>query len=146
MVEIFLLFVVTLFVPGAYAGDIGLTQVGFDIKPGSFSNAINLKSQGVLPTAILSTSEFNALNVDPATILFGDPELINNGATAVPPIRTAENDLNQDGMVDLSVFFGVPMIVDYGALGPNSSHTMVTGSTFAGVGVTGSDSISCRLI
>lgn len=135
------LFVAAQLIPGVHAGDIGLTTVDFDIKPGSFPNPINLKSQGVLPTAILSAHEFDALHIDPATILFGDPDLINNGATAAPPIRTAESDVNQDGMMDLSIFFEVPMIADYGALGPNSGHAMVTGTTFAGVGITGSDSI-----
>lgn len=135
------LVVVALLTRCVSAGDIGLTQVDFDIKPGSFVNPINLKSQGVLPTAILSAHEFDALHVDPATILFGDPELINNGATAAPPIRTAENDVNQDGIMDLSVFFKLPMIVSYGALGPNSNHAMVTGTTFAGVEITGSDSL-----
>jgi hypothetical protein len=130
--------VMALFLPCANAGGI-MTTVGFDIKPGSFPNAINLGSQGVLPTAILSSPNFYAYEVDPTTILFGDPALISNGGTAAPPAFTNEDDVNDDGMMDLAVFFDVPMLVSYHAIGDSSTSAVVTGYTFGGVGITGSD-------
>ena len=44
-------------------------QVDLDIKPGSDSNPINLKSKRVIPTAILTTDGFDATGVDASTVL-----------------------------------------------------------------------------
>jgi hypothetical protein len=43
--------------------------VALDIKPGSCPNPINVKSKGVLPTAIVGTSCFDVTQIDPASIL-----------------------------------------------------------------------------
>ena len=49
-----------------------MAQVGIDIKPGSFPNSINLRSQGSIPIAILSTPTFNApAAIDPTSPTFG---------------------------------------------------------------------------
>ena len=39
-----------------------------DIKPGSDPNPINPGSNGLIPVAILSSEDFDATTVDPATI------------------------------------------------------------------------------
>ena len=44
-------------------------EVDIDIKPGSDPNSINLKSNGLVPVAILSTIDFKATAVDPGTVL-----------------------------------------------------------------------------
>ncbi|MGB2989465.1 MAG: FlgD immunoglobulin-like domain containing protein [Candidatus Zixiibacteriota bacterium] len=43
--------------------------VDFDIKPTSCPNPLNVKAGGVLPTAILSTDEFDVSDIDPETVL-----------------------------------------------------------------------------
>ncbi len=43
-------------------------DVEIDIKPGSYPNAINLGSQGVIPVAILSSSDFDSTTVNRDTI------------------------------------------------------------------------------
>lgn len=45
--------------------------VTIDIKPGSDPNAINLKSRGVIPVAILTTDTFDATTVDHLSAEFG---------------------------------------------------------------------------
>ncbi|MHC4438360.1 MAG: hypothetical protein ACYS3S_13450 [Planctomycetota bacterium] len=76
-----------------------------DIKPGNDQNNINLKSNGVVPVAVLTTDEFDAAKVDPATAEFagaapehwsledvdgdGDDDVIFH-------FRTQELDLDQD--------------------------------------------------
>jgi hypothetical protein len=45
-----------------------MLTVTIDIKPGCTPNAINLSSRGVIPAAILSSCEFDASQVDPATV------------------------------------------------------------------------------
>ena len=72
-----------------------------DIKPDSDPNPINLKSKGVLPIAILTTDEFDVYDVDIDTLLFGDPLLLDNGGTAVSPLRSAFEDVSGDGLLDL---------------------------------------------
>ena len=48
-------------------------SVPVDIKPGGGTAPINLKSKGVLPVAIYTTDEIDATQIDPETLLFGDP-------------------------------------------------------------------------
>ena len=104
--------------------------VDFDIKPGSDPNSVNLKSRGVLPVAILTTDDFDALNVDVATILFGDPALLNNGAIGVAPLRSAQEDVDGDGDTDLTLKFSMRDLVDNGALGGMTIEGMLTGELF----------------
>ncbi|MCJ7728735.1 MAG: hypothetical protein MUO27_02470 [Sedimentisphaerales bacterium] len=42
-----------------------------DIKPGSWPNAINLGSNGVIPVAILSSQYFDATTVKPESVELG---------------------------------------------------------------------------
>jgi hypothetical protein len=44
--------------------------IKIDIKPGIYSNSIKLKSKNVKPLAVLSSDEFNAMKVDPDTVIF----------------------------------------------------------------------------
>jgi len=58
-------------------------DVAIDIKPGSCPNPLNVKSQGVLPVAILGAENFDVTEVDPDTI-----EL-----ASVSPLRWAFEDV-----------------------------------------------------
>ena len=66
-----------------------------DIKPGNEQNNINLKSNGVVPVAILTTDNFDAVTVDPATAQFA-------GAT---PERWKLEDVDDDGDNDMLFHF-----------------------------------------
>ncbi len=77
-------------------------EVSIDIKPWSDPNAINLKSKGVIPVAILGSSTFDAATVDVTSLSFGPA-----GAAPVhdltDPDVLAEHlqDVNEDGYLDL---------------------------------------------
>ncbi len=75
------------------------TMMTIDIKPGSIDNAINPKSNGVIPVAILSTPSFDALEVDPSTILFGP------GYATIVHKHPHVEDVNMDGLLDMVVHF-----------------------------------------
>ncbi len=90
------------------------TAILVDIKPGSFPNSVNLKSKGVLPVAILGTVDFDVNDVNIAKLMFGDP---NSGAP-LSPVRSAFEDVSDDGFEDLSLKFSVADLVESGALGP----------------------------
>jgi len=108
-----------------------------DIKPGSDPNSINLKAKGVLPVAILTTDDFDALSVDEDTVLFGDFELMGTAA----PIRSSEEDVDDDGDIDLVLFFSIPDLVDDGALNEDSEEATLTGETLDGAPIIASDSV-----
>jgi hypothetical protein len=73
--------------------------VVIDVKPDSDENPINPRSRGVIPVAILSTSDFDAATVDPSMLRFGP-----DGASIVHPGGYLE-DVNGDGLLDLVVHF-----------------------------------------
>ncbi len=112
----------------------GIT-VPLDIKPGSFPNSINLKSNGTVPAAILSTALFSAATVDPATVLLaGAPvALKNNGSPHV-----SLEDVNGDGMPDLVLHFETKAL----QLTPTDTQAVLTGKTFSGAVIVATDSVN----
>jgi hypothetical protein len=72
--------------------DAGMT---IDVKPGDEQNNINLNSKGVVPVAVMTTEQFDAAELDPATALFA-------GAS---PERWKLEDIDGDGKDDLLLHF-----------------------------------------
>jgi len=70
-------------------------EMEIDIKPGSDMNPINLKSQGVVPVAILTTVQFDAKTIDPSTVQFADAK----------PIHWTLEDIDRDGDDDMLLHF-----------------------------------------
>jgi len=66
-----------------------------DIKPGSDTNCINLKSRGVVPVAVITTDDFQAGNINPDTVEFA-------GAS---PVRSSLCDVDEDGDMDMLFHF-----------------------------------------
>ena len=111
-------------------------EVDIDIKPGSYPNAINLGSHGLIPVAIFSEEWFDATTIDPETI-----ELAGAGI----PVRGKSNkymahkeDVDGDGLLDLVVQVATEN------LDPNSfqdGYAMLSGSTYDGEDIEGKDEI-----
>jgi len=121
--EIFVEFVPT-FVPEPISIDI-------DVKPGSYPNSINLKSQGVLPVAILGTEDFDVTTVDPASIRLLDVAPLTTIGGHMSHMRTRflgdeaapyepftgkmealdYTDVNADGFIDLIMRFDTQEVV-----------------------------------
>ena len=99
-----------------------------DIKPGNDSNSINLRSKGVVPVAALTTDEFDALTVDPVTVLFA-------GAA---PLRWAMEDVDHDGDLDLIFHFKTQEL----DLDEYSTEATLTGTTLGGLDVQGTDTLN----
>ncbi|MFX1239531.1 MAG: hypothetical protein ACFE8P_17650 [Promethearchaeota archaeon] len=97
--------------------------VNVDIKPGSWPNPLNIKSKGVFPVAICGTLEplFDVSTIDPASIQLTIEE-VEDG---VAPLRWSYEDvatpytgeeggghaLDGDGIMDLTLKFGIPELV-----------------------------------
>ena len=120
-------------------------NVLIDVKPDSNNNTVNVKNDnGVLPIAVLTTDDFDAVNeLDPDTVfavLIGtDGEVVNEVAAE----RYAIEDVDGDGDDDVTFKFSVTALVD----GPNAPLTTTTttiffrGETLEGMCVQGSDSV-----
>jgi len=87
-----------------------LMEIALDIKPGSCSNPLNVKSRGVLSVAILEGEDFDVTQVDPTTVLLEE----------VAPLRWAFEDVaapskcteeGPDGFIDLGLEFDVQEVV-----------------------------------
>lgn len=109
----------------------GATTVGIDIKPGDFPNAVNPRSRGRLPVAILSSAEFDALLVDPSSVTFGAT------GTEAPALHWSGTDANADGLYDLLLHFALPTT----GLECGDESASLRASTYAGVAIVGMDSI-----
>jgi hypothetical protein len=105
--------------------------IAIDIKPGTFPNSINPRAKGVIPVAILTTDTFDATAVDPTTVRFGP-----NGTEAVP-VQSALEDVDGDGDTDMILHFKTQ---DTSIVCGDTSASL-TGETFGGEAIEGSDSI-----
>ena len=123
-----------------------------DIKPGSDPNSINLDSNGVLAVAILSTQtekgepeDFDATSlsaVDLDLFQFGDSR---EGYGRVGAIRSAVEDVDGDGDLDLVLHFSMEEIREAGALAADTVDAVLTaefGGGALGVDLTGLDAIN----
>ncbi len=116
-------------------------SVPIDIKPGSSPSPINLKSKGVLPVAILSTEEFDATQVDIETLLFGDPLLIADGKTPVSPLRGNYDDVNDDGLMDLTLKFSMRDLVANEVIGSMTVEGYLAGQAYDGTEIAGRETV-----
>lgn len=119
---------------GEVRGQIGLS-VGIDVKPGSDPNPVNLRSTGVIPVAIHTTNMFDATSVDPSTVRFGR---FGTEATIFSgPASFAFEDVDGDGDIDMILHFRT---IDT-RLQAGDSHATLTGKTFSGGFIVGTDQV-----
>jgi len=119
-------------------------DVVIDVKPGSDTNVINLKSKGVVPVAILTTDSFDAGTVDPESVQFAQ----------AAPVRWKLEDVDGDGDKDMLLHFKTQELnlvsaQELSALSAQKSEVSasvakkakLTGKTAEGYQVSGSDSV-----
>jgi YVTN family beta-propeller protein len=112
-----------------------ITAVAIDIKPGSASNTINLKAAGVIPAAILSSPTFDAsTEVDRYSLSLAGAAVGVAGKSG--QLLCHEEDINQDGRLDLVCQFQNPLQPE-----PGESVAVLTGTTLDGTPIQGQDII-----
>lgn len=83
--------------------------------------------------AILSDADFDALDVDPATVRLSGASAKTQKGT----VKVTEQDVNQDGLTDIVL----QMITEELLLDKNSTHAVLTGKTKSGTAIGGMDSV-----
>ena len=76
-------------------------QVVIEVKPGDSHTSIEPKRGGMIPVAVLTTQEFDASRVDPATVRVG--------ATGIEAavFRSMSEDIDRDGDTDMLLLIRV---------------------------------------
>ncbi len=117
--------------------NVSIRQVVVDVKPGSDPNSINCRhAQQLVPVAIVSTPTFDATTVDHTTVTFeGATEAHVDKKSGVA--RRHVGDYDNDGDDDLVLHF---RLGDTG-LNCGSTSGSLTGATFAGMPISGSDAV-----
>lgn len=92
--------------PAVYSDDCpqpgDMIPVTIDIKPGSYPNPVNLKSEGLIPVALLGSTTLNVANVDLGTIGFHP---MGRCEQAIEPARYRFTDVNGDDYTDIIFHF-----------------------------------------
>jgi len=106
-------------------------QIDIDIKPGSDPNAVNPRSKGLIPVAILTTGDFDAAEVEPSTVTFGtaNASMVHKNAHV--------EDVDADGDLDLLLHFHTQ---DTG-ISCGDTEAQLTGQTYGGTNIMGSDAV-----
>ncbi|MBB6067591.1 prenyltransferase/squalene oxidase repeat-containing protein [Methanococcus maripaludis] len=135
--------------------------VGFDVKPGSCPNPINIKSNGVQPMAIAGSEEFDVYDINISTLKIGI--CVNGEFTefeGVAPLRWVYSDVTEnyipeegepccirtkpDGITDLSMKYATQELVEAG-LGDYEKNDelclCIKGTTYDGEQFVGRDCI-----
>ncbi len=111
--------------------------VSVDIQPGVFPNSINLKKKGVIPVAILSDAGFDAATVNPGTVCFGDADATGDRDCTQAQIGKRIEDVDRDGDLDLVLHYETEQT----GIDPGDAQACLMGTTNAGRGVAGCDSV-----
>jgi hypothetical protein len=109
----------------------GSAAPGIDIKPGTAPNRVNLRSEGVIPVAVLGKADFDVSTIDTATLRFGAT------GTEAAAVQHALEDVNADGYYDLITHFSTQET----GLQCQSTQGRLTASTFYGQTLTLADSV-----
>jgi len=127
-------------------------SVAVDIKPGSCPNPLNLKSQGVLPVAILGTQDFDAGAIDAVSVELAGVGAIRHSYEDVASPVTDGNECEctedgPDGYIDLALKFRTQDIVEqliYSQDDLAKDQTLaltLTGELFDDTGIEGTDCV-----
>jgi hypothetical protein len=108
------------------------TRVLIDVAPGDSPTVLEAGRGGLLPVAVLSTAQFDAASVDPATALFGP------AGKGVEAVRAVTEDVDRDGRMDVMLLVRVTDL----ELTCGEVVLHLTAQTRAGARVEGSETVT----
>jgi len=114
-----------------------ILSVQIEIKPPATAPVpINLSSAGVVPVAILSTSTFDATQVDPATVSLAGAEVQMIGKS--DKYSCSVQDVNGDGLNDLVCQVSTAQFL----IQPGQSNAVLQAKTLSGQPIQGQEAIT----
>lgn len=122
-------------------------QVVIDVDPSSTANKVNLQSKKLksLEVAVFGDLSFDVLNVQPASIVLGDPALtdpVTGTGDKVPPASLFYEDVDGDGLLDLLLVFDLATMQSAGAIDQFSQSLEFDGTLDNDGVVYGSDGVT----
>lgn len=131
--------------------ELPVLAVEFDIKPTSCPNPFNMKSNGVLPVAILGTADFDVTEIDPATVVLEGvaPIQFNLEDVAAPAPDNPDPCYcvtdGPDGYMDMTFKFNHKALANVlalqGVVDGEVVEMTISGETIDGVAFTGVDCV-----
>jgi hypothetical protein len=115
--------------------------VRIDIKPGSATNPVNLKSHGHLQVAVLGGPALDVRRIDATTIMLEGIAVDRRGPRKAPRLAVSIDDVNRDGHPDLVAVFEIEDLVDGGALTGATTALTLSASLTDGTQIQGTDSV-----
>jgi hypothetical protein len=109
-------------------------EVELDIRPGDDENCINLLSKGKVPAAVLSSGDFDASSLDPATVTLASAAVVSKNMNGW---MADVGDVNFDGLPDLVVHFYTQEL----ELTNDDTEAVLHGWTFDGKEIECSDQV-----
>lgn len=122
----------TLFSWRLFAGLYQPTSVVIDIIPGSDTNLIDPQGEALIPVAILTAADFDAVTVDPLSLSFGPAGAGEDDGQA------QVEDVDGDGDLDLLLHFRT----EESGIQCGDTVAYLTGRTFSEQAIVGFDSIT----
>lgn len=108
-------------------------SVTIDIKPGSPTNPVNPKSNGMLPVVVFGSPGLDTLQIDITNLRLGI-----TGLEAAPRKNSSYQDVNLDGEIDLVLQFRIPET----GITCTTNQLLMTGQMVSGLPLTGSDIVT----
>ena len=112
-----------------------------DIKAGDTQNAISLTDHGLLPVAVLGTTQVDVSELDPGSVRLGAATLALRGSAQAPKLAYSIEDVNSDGQLDLVAFFDIQTLVQLGILTSGTQTLTLVANGFDHAPYAGSDAI-----
>ena len=113
------------------------------LSQGEGPRRINAGSRGKIAVAVLSTDEFDATTIDPASVTLGDGS--NPGAPVASnphgKFMVSWPDLDEDGLADALFHFNTEDLVTAG-LTLETTELVIHGMTEGGMEFSGTDAVS----
>ena len=106
-------------------------EVPIDVRPGNEKNQINIRSNAIIPVAVLSTEDFDATEIDVVTVAFGPDE------APADHFHYYHRDVDKDGVKD-AVFHFKTQLCGF-SLG--DTEATLKGETYDGMNFYGSDDV-----
>lgn len=108
-------------------------SVTIDIKPGSSTNPVNPRSNGMLPVVVFGSPGLDTLQIDITNLRLGI-----TGLEAAPRKNHSYQDVNLDGEMDLMLQFRIPET----GITCTTNQLLMTGQMLNGLPLTGSDIVT----